>query len=186
MKDITTATVPATANERLLFTENRAGERATAHDTISDRADYKYTLAYSLSGRGELHPDAYDVASGRYPSGFGNPQAHTWCSSVKYGQGWQRLSVFSNNRSIPSAQVCRSVSSSSTRSISARATCNRRPCPLISKRCGADSISVPSGKTHRTSSPARRSSSTKLSEDSVTVKTSTSAMSPAHCVGCSG
>ncbi|MFJ4700513.1 hypothetical protein ACIP5N_21960 [Streptomyces sp. NPDC088768] len=66
MDDITTATgatVPASAIEQLLFTEDWLnGVRAMANTTISDRAGAAYASAYALSGGGELHDDAHSVA----------------------------------------------------------------------------------------------------------------------------
>jgi hypothetical protein len=66
MGDVTTATgttVPATAIEQLLFTEDwLTGVRAIAHDTISERASIAYETAYGLSGGRESHEDAHSVA----------------------------------------------------------------------------------------------------------------------------
>ncbi|MFK8851722.1 hypothetical protein [Streptomyces sp. Ac-502] len=60
MGDATTTTgtaLPAAATEQLLFTEDSTtGVRARARTTISEQA------AYALSGGGDLHRDAHDVA----------------------------------------------------------------------------------------------------------------------------
>ncbi|MFH8753830.1 hypothetical protein ACH4GK_42160 [Streptomyces rimosus] len=65
MDDAITATgttVPA-AIEQLLFTEDSTtGVRAKTRDTISEQAAYAYQSAYALSGGGDLHRDAHDVA----------------------------------------------------------------------------------------------------------------------------
>ncbi|MFI1312423.1 hypothetical protein ACH4TS_20110 [Streptomyces albidoflavus] len=66
MDDVTAATgttVPGTAIEQLLFTEDwLTGVRAIAHDTITERASIAYETAYALSGGKELHDDAHSVA----------------------------------------------------------------------------------------------------------------------------
>ncbi|MFI2241086.1 hypothetical protein [Streptomyces chrestomyceticus] len=56
-------TVPAPAIEQLLFTgASTTGVRAKARATISEQAAYAYECAYALSGGGDLHRDAHDVA----------------------------------------------------------------------------------------------------------------------------
>ncbi|MEU7261907.1 hypothetical protein AB0B21_39845 [Streptomyces rimosus] len=67
MDDATTTTgttVPAAAIEQqLLFTEDSTTRvRAKARATISERAAYAYGSAYALSGGGDLHRNAHDVA----------------------------------------------------------------------------------------------------------------------------
>ncbi|MFB1046820.1 hypothetical protein [Streptomyces chrestomyceticus] len=55
-------TVPA-AIEQLLFTEDSTtGVRARARAAVSEHALYAYQSAYVLSGGGDLHRDAHDVA----------------------------------------------------------------------------------------------------------------------------
>ncbi|KOT80894.1 hypothetical protein ADK70_26915 [Streptomyces rimosus subsp. pseudoverticillatus] len=66
MDDAATATgtaVSAAAIEHLQCTENSTtGVRAKARATISEQAAYAYESAYALSGGGDLHRDAHDVA----------------------------------------------------------------------------------------------------------------------------
>ncbi|MGW7620829.1 hypothetical protein ACWGLG_34330 [Streptomyces antimycoticus] len=65
MNDVTTTTggtVPGTAIEQLLFTQDCwGGVRGLADTTICEKAAYTYELAYRLSGGGELHRDAHSA-----------------------------------------------------------------------------------------------------------------------------